>query len=86
MGLQVIGEQHAERVVEVLEELLSKARAGRTVSFAYLTEGLTETDSESGVVGRYRADPNRCLGDLVVMKERLARYAATRGRGFASSK
>lgn len=74
-ALEVIGASHAERVAEMLGALFAEGKEGEYISFAFVAERLNGTTS-CGVVGRYRHEPIRCLGELTVMKTRLAHLAA----------
>lgn len=74
---------HAPRVAEVLEQLLEQARIGQLVSIAFVVEAETNKDAHCGIEGRWRADPARLLGELELMKDRIARYA-NKQRGFGT--
>jgi hypothetical protein len=76
MGVTKLAEVRAQKVVDVLEALLDRAHAGELISLAFLAEQ-TDGDPISGLVGRYRAEPERALGELSVMKTRLAGYVAS---------
>jgi len=82
-----IGAAHAGKIVEVLRELLDMALDGQLVSLAVLAECGAEREPLPIVVGRYRADPARLLGELSVMQSRLTQHtlATRRERGFRHS-
>jgi hypothetical protein len=81
MSVAKIGAAHAPRVAAVLEELLAQARAGELISLAFLAE-TTGREPIAGIVGRYREEPTRALGEMAIMKAKLARYAASQRDGF----
>lgn len=66
---------HQPSIVAVLEDLLDRAKRGDLTSIAYIAERL-ERDPLIGVVGRYREHPTRLLGEMAVMKIKLAKYAS----------
>jgi len=74
-GLEVIGAPHAEKVAEMLGALHTEGKEGTYISFMFVAERL-DGSTACGIVGRYRREPIRCLGELVVMKARLAHFAA----------
>lgn len=78
MAVTKISAAHGPKVVEVLEELLVLAHRGELVSMAFLAEQLGLQEPVCGVVGRYRDDPAKLLGEMAVMKTQLARFAAER--------
>lgn len=83
-----IGAAHAAKIVEVLQELLEAAKAGQLVSLALLAEYVGQHEAVPVIVGRYRSDLARLLGELSVMNARLAQHAATsrqQRRGFRNS-
>lgn len=76
MKVKQLAAPHSEKVVGVLKELLERAESGELVSLAYIAEPI-KGRPECGIVGRYRREPARCLGEINVMAERLARYIAS---------
>jgi hypothetical protein len=83
--LQKISAAHQEKVVAVLEDLLKRANEGELTSFAYIAEEMERGDPLMGVVGRYREEPTRLLGELSVMKMKLSKYAARRRGDFSQT-
>lgn len=69
----------------VLEVLLERAKAGRIVSLAFIAEEQGRRKPHDGIVGRLRSDPKRAIGELAVMKEKLAGFAAEQDPGFSES-
>jgi hypothetical protein len=63
-------------VVAVLEEMLVKARAGKAPGLLFVMEESGRKEPRYCVVGRFRADPARALGHVVVMKQKLTDFAA----------
>lgn len=74
-GLEAIVAPHAERVAEALDALHAEGHEGKYISFMFVMER-PDGSTTCGVTGRYRNDPLRALGELSVMKTRLAHFAA----------
>lgn len=73
--LEVIAAPHAAKVAEALDALRAEGRQGKYISLMFVLER-PDGSTTCGVVGRYRHDPARCLGELSVVKTRLAHFAA----------
>lgn len=69
---------HPENVRRAVLRLLERADKGRLVSLMYVAEDLDEDEPVAALSGRYKADPAKALGELAVMKVRLARHIANR--------
>lgn len=78
--VQRITATHGRKIVAVLEDLLDRARGGQLTSLAYVAEELDQGDSLLGVVGRFRDEPTKLIGELAVMNVKLAKYATTKRR------
>jgi hypothetical protein len=76
---------HQTKIVAVLEDLLERAAAGELTSLAYIAEELELRESLMGVVGRYRDEPVRLLGEMSVMKAKLAQYAHQRRSDYRTA-
>lgn len=74
--VQNITATHTVKIVAVLEDLLARAKHGQLTSLAFVAEELEQGDSILGVVGRYREEPTKLLGELSVMKMKLTKFAA----------
>lgn len=75
MGVRRLNEKYAVAVAEICQALLTKAKAGRHVSLFFIAEEEGSGTPIYGVVGRFRKDPYRILGELVVVKDRLTEMA-----------
>ena len=73
--LEVISAPHARRVAEALDALRAEGPKEGYISFMFVMER-PDGSTTCGVTGRYRNDPMRALGELSVMKTRLAHFAA----------
>lgn len=73
-----IGAGRSESVVEALESLMVRAKAGELISIAYLAECTKMREPLAGVAGGYRNDPAKIVGELSIMKDVIARFAAQR--------
>lgn len=66
---------HTNKIVAVLKDLLERAEADEMTSLAFVAEVTTNDDPLLGVVGRYREQPTRLIGELSVMKAKMTRFA-----------
>jgi hypothetical protein len=71
-----IGEAHQKIVAEMLEVMMAKNAAGRLPSLIVIGEEVGNPRPLYGVVGRVRSDPERAIGLLAVVKQKLTEYAA----------
>lgn len=76
VAVRRIEDRNVAKVAAVLEEMLEMTRAGRMPSLLFIAEDSGRGEPRYGVVGRFRADPVKALGHLVVMKEKLTDFAA----------
>lgn len=75
MKLHQIGERTDRKIEAVIEELLELARDEGMTSFLFIAENRSRGQVE-GMVGRCRRDPLRAIGQLAVLKSKLARWVA----------
>lgn len=75
-----ISAAHTNKIVAVLRDLLGRAEADEIVSLAFLAEEAERTEPLLGVVGRYREQPTRLIGELSVMKAKLTKFAHKRSK------
>lgn len=80
MTVRTITAPQAEKITAVLEDLLARAHAGRLTSLAFLAEEVSHSDPLVGVVGRYREDLPRLVGELAVMRLQITEHAVHRRR------
>lgn len=78
MTLHRIGEHHEEAVVAVIEDLLDFAKEHGMTGFQFVAEVSGQREPLDGVVGRFRSDPHRLIGELTVVKSKLVRLVARR--------
>lgn len=77
MEIRSINDPHTRRVVAVAEDILMRAKAGRLPSLIVIAEELGKQHPHYVIVGRFRSQPVPAIGHLVVMKEKVADFAAT---------
>lgn len=74
-AVQKIAAVHTNKIVAVLKDLLQRAEADELTSFAFLAEVADRPEPLLGVVGRYREQPTRLIGELSVMKVKMTKFA-----------
>lgn len=55
---------------------MAKNQAGRLPSLLFIGEEIGNPDPLYGLVGRFRTDPHRAIGQMAVMKRKLILFAA----------
>lgn len=78
MTLHRIGGHHEKVVLAVIEDLLDYAKEHGMTSFQFIAEIPGQREPLDGVVGRFRADPHRLIGQLTIVQSKLVRLVATR--------
>lgn len=78
MAVRRINGPHEKKVVAVIEELLDFARTHGVIAFQFVAEVPGRRTPLEGVVGRYRADPARLIGELAVVKSNLVQMVGSR--------
>lgn len=76
MGIHRITQANERKVEATIEELLLASREHGFSSFMFIAEGRGRARFE-GVVGQFRQEPLRAIGWLTLIKEKLARLAAS---------
>lgn len=71
-----VSDVHTPRVIELLEDMMRRAKAGRIRSLIFIAEEIGREHPHYGIVGRLRADPMRAIGHLAVMQEKTTQWAA----------
>lgn len=72
---------HGQRLAELFDDLAAQARRGELLSAAFMVEPTTGDRARVGVEGRWLNDPAGLLGELAIIKARIAQVAAERQYG-----
>lgn len=76
MPLHKLEDVHRRAVAEVVDDIANFVRTEGASSLIFLIESPRRRRSLTGVVGRFRADPRRAIGELAVLKSELVQFAS----------
>lgn len=71
-------------MVLLLEELLELARDGQLLSFAYMADVLGSNRPEFGVLGRWRGDKAKFVGELSLLRGSVGQAVLDERQGYGT--